>query len=337
MSIPDSNSLPPLEERFLPPEGWRWHSFRNPQGKTLRFGTVSPKSRIPHAVVVCLPGLSEFGEKYFELARDLLDRNLSFWILDWQGQGGSDRHFASSGRRHSTGFQQDVADLHYFIMEYVKHSAVHPDVGRIPLVMLGHSLGGNIGLHYMHEYPDVFNCAALNAPMLGICAIKMPLVLAQVITAMVSLPFGGLYAYGESDWKESWRGAYEDGPFSSDPARSRIHNAWCRHDSRLQAGGVTYRWVFEACRSCYGVQKKNYLESIKTPVMIHISGKDEFVDNEAIRSAALRLPDCTLIDNPHARHETLMERDEIRNGFLNAFDNLVKTCVIDRPESLKPF
>ena len=61
----DTPETPDLEKRFLEPEGWRWHHVKRGDRK-LRFGSAFPKNSIPDAVVVCLPGLNEFCEKYFE-------------------------------------------------------------------------------------------------------------------------------------------------------------------------------------------------------------------------------------------------------------------------------
>lgn len=86
------NTLPDLEDRFLPPAEWRWHIFKNAKGRTLRFGSVFPENKVPEAVVIGLQGLGEFNEKYFELAHDLVKRGIAFWMMDWQGQGKSERH-----------------------------------------------------------------------------------------------------------------------------------------------------------------------------------------------------------------------------------------------------
>ena len=169
------NNAPDLEERFLEPEGWRWHSFTRPTqsgGRKIRFGSVFPKDSVPDAVVVCLPGLSEFSEKYYETARTLLDKNIAFWTLDWFGQGGSDRYLKNRQKRHAVSFDEDVEDLRYFITEYVKHACVHPDVGRIPMAMLSHSMGETIGLTYHHNSPDMFKCSAVIALFLWLQAGK---------------------------------------------------------------------------------------------------------------------------------------------------------------------
>lgn len=332
-----SASHPALESRFLPPEGWRWHVFTNPQGRKIRFGTVAPASRIPDAVVIMAPGLSEFGEKYFELAHDLLKRNLSLWVIDWQGQGLSDRHLRNTPhKRHATSFDDDVADFHFFIMEYVKHSAVHPDVGRIPLVLMAHSMGGNIGLRYLQEHPETFACAAFSAPMLGIRDLRaVPSPLRNPLTAALSELMGNSFVFGGSEWRAEVRANPGHNIFSSDPVRDTIHNTWSLHDPRLQVGSPTFRWLYEAVKSCNVVSSAALLQGIKTPSLFALASKDELVDNNAIRRAARMIPDAQLIEIEGARHEILMESDTYRNQFLQAFEALLtKTAVRGQ---VKPF
>lgn len=330
-------TIPALEERFLEPPGWRWHSFKH-DGRSLRFGCVSPADSIPNAVVVCLPGLSEFGEKYFETARDCLSKNLAFWVFDWMGQGKSDRYLKNSQKRHSRGIQKDVDDLHSLIMGYIKHSSVHPDKGRIPLVMLAHSLGAHIGLHYLAQHQGMFECAAFSSPLVGLKATeKIPNKIAQDLTNMVCLLLDTSYVWGFSDWRESVRSTPARNYFSGDPMRNAVHNAWCLADPSLQVGGITYGWVHEVQKSCMALQKPSVLESIQTHCLLALAGKEMFVSNAAIRSAAARLPHAKLLEFPGSRHEILMETDEIRKVFMHEFFGLVRERIINRPETLKPF
>lgn len=336
MSNSATSGLPPLEPRFLPPKGWRWHVFTNPQGRKIRFGTVAPESRIPDAVVIMAPGLSEFGEKYFELAHDLIKRNLSLWVIDWQGQGRSDRHLKNTHKRTSTSFDDDVADFHYFIMEYVKHSAVHPDVGRIPLVLLGHSMGANIGLRYIHRHPDTFICAAFSAPLLGIKDIRfIPRSLRLMITAALEEVAGNAYVFGGGDWSPKQRANVGKTIFSSDPVRDAIHNAWSSHDPALQVGSPTFRWLHEAEKSCAFLAQPKIMKGIKIPLLLALAGNDALVDNNAIRRAAGILPNAHLLELPGAQHEILMESDALRNRFLQAFEDLLTKNSVKG--QLKPF
>ncbi len=330
--------VPDLENRFLEPEGWRWHTFKH-KDRTLRFGSVFPKDEIPSAVVVCLPGLSEFCEKYFETARTCLNLNLAFWVLDWAGQGASSRFLDDPQKRHSTGFADDVADLHYFVDSYVKPASVHPDRGRIPRVMLAQSMGGHIGLHYLHAHPEVFTCAAFCAPMFGIKALAhIPDGIAQKATAFMNTYFGTHYVCGASTWDPP-RMRPTRGPrrLSTDPVRNGVHTAWFESRPALQTGFVTYGWVREAYLSCKALENPDFLKTIQTPCLIAQAGKDHLVDNQKIDHVARILTHADYRIFPESHHEILMEKENIRQEFFTHFQTLIRKNILERPETLKPF
>lgn len=327
------------EERFSIPPGWRWHEFTR-DGRKIRFGTASPKDSIPDAVVVCLPGLGEFGEKYFETARACLNMNLAFWVIDWMGQGKSGRYLKNPHKRHSTGFQADVEDLHYFIAEYIRHSSVHPDRGRIPMAMLAHSMGANIGLNYLAQHPGAFECAAFTAPMFGIRRLeRLTRWLSLPATAFMRMIAGGKYLCGEggANWDPKFRPIAGPNALSSDPQRVRLHTDWQESDPALRLGNITYGWIYHAYRSCLRLENKEILSRVNTPCLIALAGNEPLTDNEKARKTAAALPQSQTLDLPASRHEILMERDEIRDLFLGRFYELVKENIINRPETLKPF
>lgn len=325
-----------LEERFKEPEGFRFHSFER-EGRNIRFGSVSPKDSIPDATVVCLPGLSEPIEKYYETARDLLDKNLAVWIIDWMGQGGSGRYLDNPHKRHAASFDEDVKDLHYLIMEYIKHSSVSPDKGRIPMAMLSHSLGGNIGVRYLEEHDDIFECAGLSTPFFGIPGISnLPepvlLPLARVFKEIA----GSKYAKGQKDWsQESRSDAPGTSEFSTDSIRDTLHKKWLEANPELQIGGVTYAWVYQALASCRKIKKA--AANIQTPILIGMAGQDTVVHNDAIEAVHNLMPNSDLIEFPDAQHEIIMEQDSIRTPFLDGFYDLIHKNIIEKPETLKPF
>lgn len=334
----NASKTPDIEQRFQQPEGWRWGTLKY-KGRKIRYGVSFPKDVTPDAVVVCLPGLSEFGEKYFELARDLNKRKMAFWVIDWNGQGKSNRYFENEPhKRHSKGFQQDVDDLHALYLDYIKHSSVHPDVGRIPRAMIAHSMGANIGLHYLKQYPDTFDCAFFSAPMFGLHIFKnMPSIIASALTEVISLFSGTSYASGQTDWNEDMRASDGADIFSTDPVRDKVHEAWSISNPELQVGGVTSRWLYEAVKSCRKLQRPSFLKSIKTHCVIATAGQEELVDNKVTKKVCGRLPNAALIEFPDAKHELLMEKDDVRNAILDAFQKLVKERIIDNPEALQTF
>ena len=330
---------PDLEERFLQPNGWSWHMYAGHNGEKLRFGTAFPKHTVPIAVAVILPGLSEYCEKYFEMANTLLDRKYAVYIIEWQGQGRSFRHSEKfPQKRVSNGFYRDVKDLDIFIKDYILPSAVHPEVGRLPLVMLAHSMGANIGLRYLKQHPDVFSCAAMTAAMFGIYALRIiPSFMRTSITKLFS-EFGDLsYAPGATDYKPRKEIKKLKGLFSSDPIRNEIHDKWMMFDPNLQVGGVTYRWLHFAAKTCSIVRKKKFLKKVKTPILLAIAGNERFVNNRTIRRIGHTLENASILELDKAAHEILMENDSIRETFLKSFDELVKTNILDKKDSVKPF
>lgn len=329
----ENKQQPDLETRFLEPEGWRWHRFER-EGRSIRFGCVFPKDSIPDAVIVCLQGVREFSEKYFETARWALDHNIAFYIMDWAGQGGSTRFLPNRQKRHSTGFHHDVEDLQYFIREYVKHSCVHPDKGRIPMTLLAHSMGANIALRHMSKYPDVFECAALTSPMIGIKVFKfIPQSFALALTGLFGSLLGNSYVPGGDDWGK--RG--EHARLTSDPVRKKVQDAWCRTDESLQCGDVTFGWLHQAQKSCMAVQSSSVSGIIATPCLFAIPAHEDLVDNKKSLKVISNIHNAKVIEYPRSAHEILMETDNIRDDFLGHFYNLVKEMIIDRPDTLKPF
>lgn len=319
--------LPPLEPRFLPPESWRAGWLTNPRGQKIRYGHVAATGPARGTAVI-LPGLSEFCEKYFETMRDLQARGLNVYVIDWRGQGLSDRHLENTQRRHSDSFDNDIADLHQLITEHVIPESTAPDGKTLPLVMIGHSMGGNLGLRYLADHPGVFACAGFTAPMMGIKQLeKIPMAVSVALTGIFSFFAGKRYVFGGGEWTAESRARPGKNIFSSDPERDTAHNAWCLWDKRLQIGNVTFRWLYEAVKSCALLQKKSYSGAIQTPCVAAIAGTERLVDNHAARRALAIMPHMKVIELRAAKHEILMETDQQRNKFLAAFDELVNATI----------
>jgi lysophospholipase len=322
--------IPPegLEKRFTKPEGMRWQGFTR-NGRKIRFGFVFPKDSTPDAIVVCLPGLSEFGEKYFETARELNAHNIAFYVIDWMGQGGSGRYLGNPLMRHAASFDEDIEDLHHLVTKHILNSDIHPDIGGIPLVMLGHSMGGHLGLKFLAKYPGMFTCAAFTAPFLGIHSLsRIPGFLLRFIAGSLYGISPTHYAIGQKDWAIGQRPNPGYDEFSSDLARGSLHERWMVCNPELRLGGVTTRWVFEALKSCHSLAKD--LRSIETHCLVAMADKEKIVDNIAILKLPYTMKKITLLKMHHAKHEILMEPDNIRNVFMDSFYQLIKNAITDK-------
>ena len=79
--------------------GGTTHWARTPDGTSLRYG-VLPTDGTPRGAVLLLPGYSEFIEKYLETGSELQRAGYSVLLLDWRGQGLSDRKLSDHHKGH---------------------------------------------------------------------------------------------------------------------------------------------------------------------------------------------------------------------------------------------
>ncbi|HEX5665677.1 MAG TPA: alpha/beta hydrolase, partial [Hyphomicrobium sp.] len=79
-----------------------------------------PATRGPRrGTVVIAPGRGEFIEKYFEVVAELRRRGFAVAVMDWRGQGGSDRLLDHPRKGHVEDFAEYDRDLRQFMKEIV--------------------------------------------------------------------------------------------------------------------------------------------------------------------------------------------------------------------------
>lgn len=301
-----SLKLPDIEERFLPPNNWKIKNFNNPAtGHDIYYRTAMVENA--KGTIICLPGLSEYGEKYIETARFFNKQNYNFITIDWAYQGFSTRFKSNHHKRHSDGYKTDLSDLHYLITNEVK--------SKVPLYMLGHSMGGHIGLRYIYEHPNTFKTASFSAPMMGINGLQyVDSFYLWILKYLKKIE--NLYIPGGHNWIESDRHNLVNSVFSSDKTRSKIHNAWCIQNPQLQIGSPTFKWVRESLSSISFLKKVEILNNIKIPILLACANKEVVVDNSAIKKSAPFIPNAKLLNLENSKHEILVENDGIRDKFL---------------------
>lgn len=319
-------NIPP---RAREPEGWEVGTFDRQPGRTIRYGHAPlPGGKKPKAIVIPLPGLSEYMEKYFETIHDLHDRDIEVWSIDWMGQGGSGRYLKDLDKRHISTFQDDIDDLHYFITRYVQAAA-----SGVPIVLLGHSMGGHLGLRYMAQHPDVVKCAGFSAPLTGILQVRaIPSWALPFVKYRAGLSPESYASKLQQDWHEGLRPKPPLSIFSNDKARNPIHNAWPIENPFLRVGGPTFKWVLEALKSCDSLKAE--FEKISAPCVIGLGQLDIVVDNGSTRDLVRGAPHMRLVEIPKSCHEILMENDSKRNKFMHEFFTLLEDNGIEKPNNI---
>lgn len=269
--------------------------------------------------VLLLNGRTEFIEKYFEVAGELIARGFAVATLDWRGQGLSHRDHNDPRCGHIDSFETFDRDLAHFLEQIVKPYLPAPFLG------LGHSMGGNLLLRALGQHAGLFKAAALSAPLLRIRFPNAIAAWAAFLAARGSVALGRGDAYIPGGGPGLIEGArFEANIVTHDPARFARTMSLLEAEPDLRLGAPSLAWLNAAFASCRHVMQASYLAGIDVPVLLAAAEEDVLVDNTAIAEAARRLPDARHIVIEGARHEILMERDEMRAVFWKAFDALVE-------------
>lgn len=319
-----------LEPRFTQPDGWETGQFKNADGATIHYGHAKPVDDIPRGTVVITTGFGEFTEKYFETIRYYLEQGYEVYAMDWRGQGRSQRYLDDPAKPYSLGYAHDVADLHQFVNEIVK-----PGEKNGPLIMNAHSMGGNIGLRYLHDHPGVFDAAIMTAPMIDINTGTIPYSLARMIAN------GGYYTGNDKRYIPGGIDTHKHAAVidydrkSRDPVRRLIQTQWIESDPVLDLGDPTIGWIYQAFQSADVLARPGYLEEIKTPILMAIAMEDSIVSVPAQEAAAKRLPKAQALRLEGCQHEIWMERDEMRGKLTKEVEKFLSPFFLPAHPALK--
>jgi alpha-beta hydrolase superfamily lysophospholipase len=116
------------------------------------------ETAIPRAVIVLAHGFGEHTGRYEHVAARLSQAGYLVVAADHHGHG------LSSGRRGMIRFDRAVADLDSVVLS---QQAIHP---QLPLVLLGHSMGGAIALRYAIAHQERLSGLILSAPLVQVDA-----------------------------------------------------------------------------------------------------------------------------------------------------------------------
>ena len=289
--------------------------LKTPDGVALRFARFAPPAG-RRGTVCIFPGRSEWIEKYFETVRDLRSRGFAVAILDWRGQGLSERALGDRLKGHVGSFSEFDIDLEAFMREVVL-----PDCPP-PIFALAHSMGCITLLRAVHRGQRWFDRIVLSAPMLGIAYLTSMTIAGMVVRAMRLAGLGTMYVPGR------YPGVLDLRPFAgniltTDPVRFARNAAILEAEPALGLGGPTVAWCDAAFRAMRVANQPAYAAQIRQPILIVAAGRDAIVSNEAIENFATFLRAGAHLVINGAQHELLMEQDRYRTQLWAAFDAFV--------------
>jgi len=296
------------------------YGFLQAAGARLRYACWNVPRTAPEKVqgtVVLLPGRAEFIEKYAtEVVGELLDRGYCVHALDWRGQGLSDRALADRGKGHIDNFSTYMADLQLFLDKVVAPTAPRP------ILALCHSMGAHIMMRVLAENgPGPISAGVLCSPM---TALKREAMLRSVLMLMPELTaIDERYLFGTGPFVALAR-EFHANIVTHDERRYRFTDQWFAADPRLAVGGPTLGWGRQAIRSMTAAVAPGYLERIELPLALISAGGDLLIDSHSHDTVAARLRHGEHFTIAGAKHEVMMETDELRALFWEVFDRLAK-------------
>lgn len=326
-------------KRFFPPLSWKSGRFTNDDGQKIRYGYARPKGE-PKGTVVMTTGYADFTESYYETIHDYLDRGFSVWIMDWAGQGGSDKGHKKSKpapvkqapeRKIQNGMDHHVRDLHHF-----RSKIVVPEKNK-PVFLSTHSMGGHIGMHYLKKHPGQFDFAVMAAPFFDFSMHPgLSHITRGILNFVDHMGMGGHSVTGGRKKLVRTLSENRKKRQKEEPVRMNLHKVFVGFNRFLRAEDPTWTYLAQVFNSKAELNREDFLNQIKTPVLIGLAGKEDIVNNKATRQALKHLPKGEGVDLPDAMHGIWTERQHIREQWWRHVDDFIHRQTGIKPPQPKP-
>lgn len=280
-----------------------------PDGVRLRVGLLAPAPAAAKGTVLLFPGRTEYIEKYGRAAAAFRDRGFACIAIDWRGQGLSDRPLDDPATGHVGRFSEYQLD----VAEVVK-LATGLDLPK-PWFLLGHSMGGGIGLRALHCGLPV-QATAFTGPMWGIALPAAYRPIAQLLAGLShSTGFGHTYVPSTKPVTYVLDAPFDDNTLTTDHTMF----GWMRRQllahPELALGGPSMTWLNEALKE---LRTLRGMPAPVIPCLTWVGSNERIVEIEAIRGVMTGWTNGTLTEVPFAEHELMMERPEVRDAFFDS-------------------
>ncbi|WP_293576586.1 alpha/beta hydrolase [Phaeobacter sp.] len=298
-------SAPYLAELAEGPDGGAAHWVTTDDGLRIRVGhwharppEQQPNGATAKGTILLFPGRTEYIEKYGITASDLTNRGYTVVAIDWRGQGLADRPLPNSPLGHVERFSDYQRDVRASIK--LVETLDLPK----PWFLLGHSMGGAIGLQAVYEALPVKACV-FSAPMWGI-QIPAPLRPLANLLSLVGPGFGLASMRTPTTTIDPYVLAtpFPGNALTNDADMYRLMQRQVTMDPRLAVGGPTVRWLTESIKACAQLARR---PSPSLPCLTFLGTEEQIVNTDAIHQRMARWPSGELAMIDGAQHEVMME------------------------------
>lgn len=317
----ESRTPPSIAPRFYALDGWAWGFVRVGDGPVQRYGVSAPPVG-PRATIVILPGYGEPAEKWFETVRTLNHEGYTVWVLERQGQGGSERLTPWRDVGHVVSFDADAE-----VVRALVNVVIRPK-DNAPLILMGHSAGALVALR----------ASQAGAPNDGLILSslafeidRLPAPKAQILPIAQwasRLKLGWLKDPREPGWRR-------DGPdgvglgVTSDKVRGAVQQAWLTANPDLRMGSPSLGWL----AAFYDASENARADAgrITVPVLLLDTGKP----NSPQARSCEAMSECREVSFPAGRSEFHMETDLVRDAWLVQIDTFLRARIAAKAQARK--
>ena len=270
-------------------------------------------------IVIC-HGYCENLERYHEMIYYFMKNGYNVFGVEHRGHGRSGTlGIADKTQINLKDFNQYVSDFKIFMDEVVMGSNEDKKI-----LLFGHSMGGAIGAKFLEDYPDYFDGAILNAPMLEVDTGNIPIFLAKIIVRFqVLIGNGGKYVLGKGPYMPEYN---IDEIGTSSIIRYKYSDDIITNNEEFHRGGASYNWTWESLKITKEIVKENNASKVEIPVLLFQAEQDNYVKPGGQNKFAKNSKKCKIKKIENSRHEIYLERDEIQKPYLKQVLNFYNTC-----------
>ncbi len=288
------------------PNGGHANWLKTADGLRIRVGHWTKDDA--KGTVLIFPGRTEFIEKYGHTAKALHDRGYASLVIDWRGQGIADRMLPNRAIGHVgdfTDYQKDV--------DAVIAHARSLDLPR-PYFLIGHSMGGCIGLRSLMDGLDV-QAAMFSAPMWGIQMAPALRPVAWGLSA-VSRPLGFDQNLAPGQFEQSYvlRADFEGNALTNDQDMFCTLRQQLQSHPDLALGGPSLRWLHTSLREMHDLSTR---PAPTVPCITFLGSKEMIVDPVRIQDRMRHWTGGALHTIAGGQHEMLMDTPKMRNTMID--------------------
>lgn len=311
----ESAPLFEIEDFPCPPSSKSFY-FYSEDGKKLRVALWNLKS--PKGTILLQSGRTEFIEKYYEVIEAFIKRGFCVALMDWRGQGLSERVNKNVRLGHIDSFKQYDRDLELTIEKIYAILCPKPWIG------FGHSMGGCLMVSNLLNARNNYDAMILSAPMLS---MKVNKLVGFVTKTIVSI-FPGIkeFPISKPTWDESkgWKEEeFNNNNLTNDKYRFERNFRLISKEPNLGVRGISIGWAYEAIKRTDHFKNVDWKKKISIPTLLLSAKDDNLVDTNMNEIFLSSIPNVYTV-SIKGKHELFMEEDHIRKEAWRAVDVFLK-------------